>query len=818
MNNIAKSVKKRKNRGRARRVLEKPPMLGWKTSDEDEVNLRRWRGRTEIASIEALEPKHGPLGTFRVRSNSGSAYEVEIRDLSGRNNSCGCIDQRVNGLGTCKHIEGVLAALRAKGARGFTAAAAAAAPRVEVFLDRAGAAAPAIIFPKTGPDAKARAFLAAFCGRDGALKAAPANIKTLVDAAPAAPKSVRISRHFGAWLEREMRLAARENACAQFLAEVEAGRASWDVVKLPLLPYQKEGAAHLAFHERALLADEMGLGKTVQAIAACELLARRKGIERVLVVSPTSVKAEWEDQIARFSDRDVRFVAGLRPERLKRYSEPAFFTLVNYEQVVRDADDINRLLRPDVVILDEAQRIKNWQTKTARQVKSLRSPFAFVLTGTPLENRIDETYSIVQYLDPEIFGPLFRFNRDFYELDDRGRPVGYRNLDAMHRRLRGVMLRRRKRDVEKELPGRTVKTFFVPMAEEQAVRYADYEYLARRLAAIAERRPLTKEEFERLQQYLACMRMICDTPAILDPECRVCPKLEELEGVLEELLEDGERKIVVFSEWVRMLELVRELAAEMGLDCAWHTGDVPQLRRRAEIARFRQDPACRLFLTSDAGATGLNLQMASCVINLDLPWNPAKLEQRIGRVWRKGQMQAVTVVNFVTEESIEHSILHLLAHKQTLADGVLDGTGDFSAIKMPSGRAALIERMQAVLGQTKTAPIKVMLPEEALVEDMRARHGAGLVHAEVRADRLLLVLDGDGSMISAEQARLAAESLAGIATVEMIDRTAWEMLQRLMQTGIISFTSTPARILHRAGADLALQSAEPVAEPAARAA
>ncbi len=800
---------------RARRVLEKPPVLGWRTSDDDELNVRRWRGRTEIAAIEALEPEYGRLGTFRVRSNSGGAYAVEIRDLAGRNNSCGCIDHRVNGLGTCKHIEGVLAALRTKrGTRSFKAMAAAETPRVEIFLDRAGTAAPAMLCPKAGRDAKAHAFLAPFCRQDGTLKTGVANIKALVDAAPSAPKSVRISRHFGAWLEREMRLAAREASRAQFFAAVAAGRASWDVVKLPLLPYQKEGAAHLAFHERALLADEMGLGKTVQAIAACELLARQKGIERVLVVSPTSVKAEWEDQIARFTDREVRFIAGLRPERLRLYAEPVFFTLVNYEQVVRDVDEINRLLKPDVVILDEAQRIKNWQTKTARQVKSLRSPFAFVLTGTPLENRIDETYSIVQYLDPEIFGPLFRFNRDFYQLDERGRPIGYRNLDAMHRRLSAIMLRRRKHDVEKELPGRTVKTFFVPMAEEQAERYADYEYRARRLAAIAERRPLTKEEFDRLQQYLACMRMICDTPAILDPECRVCPKLEELEGVLEELLEDGKSKIVVFSEWVRMLDLVRELAAEMGVDCAWHTGEVPQLRRRAEIARFRQDPACRLFLTSDAGATGLNLQAASCVVNLDLPWNPAKLEQRIGRVWRKGQTQAVTAVNFVTEDSIEHSILHLLAHKQTLADGVLDGIGDFSAIKMPSGRAALIERMQAMLGRAKAAPIKVLSPEEALVEDMRIRHGARLVHAEMRADRLLIVLDGDASLIAAEQARLTAPGAAGIPPAEMIDRGAWETLQRFAQAGILRFADTPARILHRAGGDSVLQ----IAEPASRAA
>src|SRR5262249_20526956 len=178
-------------KGRARKVMQKPPVLGWRTSDEDELNLRRWRGRTEIAGIEVLEPEHGPFGTFRVRSSSGSVYDVEIRDLAGRNNSCGCIDHRVNGLGICKHIEGVLAALRTK--RGVSIFKAASAKRVEIFLSRAGTALPTILWPKAGPDAKARAFLGPFCGRDSRLKTAPANIKALVDAAPAAPKSVRIS-------------------------------------------------------------------------------------------------------------------------------------------------------------------------------------------------------------------------------------------------------------------------------------------------------------------------------------------------------------------------------------------------------------------------------------------------------------------------------------------------------------------------------------------------------------------------------------------------------------------------------------------------
>jgi len=767
-------------------------LLGWNTSDKDEIQIRQWRGRTETAKIEALEPQFGAYGTFRVRSGTGGLYEVEIRDLGRQNNSCGCIDHRVNGLGTCKHIEGVISALKKKmGARAFASAAKTGSPRAEIFFRRSGKPGPILDGARLSTEHSR--FLKPFLSQAGGLVANPEAIARLLDVAAAAPDGLRISRHLAPSIEREKRLAAREKSRAKFLAGVRAGRVDFDVVKLPLLPYQREGAAHLAFYQRALLADEMGLGKTVQAIAACELLAREKGIGRVLVVSPTSVKAEWEDQIARFTDRNAQFVAGLYQNRLKSYQSPAFFTLVNYEQVVRDADDINRLLKPDVVILDEAQRIKNWQTKTARRVKSLVSPYAFVLTGTPLENRIDETYSIVQYLDPEIFGPLFRFNRDFYALDVRGRPVGYKNLDELHRRLSGVMLRRRKRDVENELPGRTDKTFFVPMVEEQAQRYGDYEYQVQKLAAIGQRRPLTKEEFDRLQQFLACMRMICDTPAILDPECRVCPKLEELEGVLSELLEDPTRKIVVFSEWVKMLTLVRELAGEMGVDCAWHTGDVPQLKRRAEIARFREDPACRVFLSSDAGATGLNLQMANTVINLDLPWNPAKLEQRIARAWRKGQKSVVTVINFVTENSIEHSILHLLSHKQTLADGVLDGAGDFSKIALPSGRAALIERMQSVLNGNKPIPIRSIPPEEALVEDVSARHGARLVHAEFRAERLVLVLDGEPSLVAAERTRLASATVR----TEVIDCATWSALQRLAATGLVSFAETRVRILHR---------------------
>jgi hypothetical protein len=594
---------------RARAVLDRPVKQGWRTSDDEEIALRRWRGETEIGTIEPLEPAHGVFGTFRVKSGTGGFYDVEIRALDGFTNSCGCIDHRVNGLGTCKHIEGVLGALRRKNPRAFREAAARGGDRVEIFLDKRESAAARVTRPAGNPKApaEAREFLARFVSPHATHIADYDALSALVVAWPDASAGIRrflrVSAHFAPWLDRLRRQRLRSDARAAFLAEISAGREGFDILKHPLLPYQRDGMLHLAFGERALLADEMGLGKTIQAIAACELLARRGKVSRVLVVCPASLKAEWEEQIARFCERPTKLVYGPRMERLLAYRTPAFFNIVNYEQVLIDAGDINALLKPDVVVLDEAQRIKNWQTKTARQVKSLRAPYAFVLTGTPIENRIDELYSIIQYLDPEILGPLFRFNRDFYELDARGRPVDYKNLAELRGRVQPFILRRRKSDVEAQLPARTVKTYFVPMAEEQRARYEDYRGPAMRLMAQAQRRPLLEAEFKQLMMLLACMRMVCDTPAILDPSCRISPKLEELENILSDLLEEPDRKIIVFSEWERMLDMVRELAREMGVETAWHTGSVPQVRRRAEINRFKQDPACRIFLSTTAAAS-----------------------------------------------------------------------------------------------------------------------------------------------------------------------------------------------------------------------
>ena len=800
--------KRRKEAGRAHRPDTKgrpPTFKGWLSTDEEEIRRREWRGRTEIESVQPLDKRFAPFGSYRVASSSGSAYTVEIRSLRERINSCECRDYRINRLGTCKHIEGVLH--HPDGIRAFRAKGREASGRIEIFLDERSDRTLRMTVPNEitrrhpGLVREAEAHYRRL--RRGSRKALGALHRIALDH----PRLLRVSARLQGWIDSRRAAASKRRERARFVAQLEAGRRSLDFLKRPLLPYQLEGVLHLAFGERALLADDMGLGKTVQAIAACALLRELRGVARVLVVSPTSLKAEWEEQIAFFSELPCTVVFGGPLARRAVYARHTFFTLCNYEQVVADGEDLLATLRPDVVILDEAQRIKNWQTKTAMAVKKLESRYAFVLTGTPLENRIDEIYSIVQFLDSDLLGPLFRFNREFYELDDRGRALGYRNLDELAERVSSVMLRRRKEDVEKQLPGRTSKTFFVPMTEVQLDIYGDYEYRVRRLAAQAERRPLSPEEFKMLQGGLACMRMVCDTPYILDDNRYECPKMEELEGLLPDLLDDPGRKIIVFSEWVRMLELVRDFAVDSGIEFAWHTGSVPQIRRRAEIRRFREDPECRLFLSSETGGVGLNLQVADTVINMDQPWNPARLEQRVARAWRKHQTRAVSVINLVSENTIEHRMLGLLDQKRVLAEGVIDRRGELSAMRMPTSRAAFLERLQSVLDTAEPAKAEDLSGEEAtpaerlhrLCGDLEAEHGAALHQVLVpEGERAALVVVSLPAQRLAEEERRLSESTG--LDVKVVDPATHEALQGLAQAGLIAMPGGDLRQVYPAPA------------------
>jgi superfamily II DNA/RNA helicase len=335
------------------------------------------------------------------------------------------------------------------------------------------------------------------------------------------------------------------------------------------------------------------------------------------------------------------------------------------------------------------------------------------------------------------------------------------------------MLRRLKQEIETQLPDRTIKNYLVVMEPEQKIRYEEYEKRVSRLLAQAKSCNLRKEEHEQLQRYLACMRMICDTPYILDPACKISPKLQELDNILEDLLIDPHAKIIIFSEWARMLELVRELAIVKKIEFAWHTGSIHPAQRQQEINKFKTLSNCRLFLSTDAGSVGLNLQVAHIVINLDLPWNPAKLEQRIARAWRKNQTRMVRVINFVCENSIEERMLSLLSQKQNLYRSALDGDPELKTMRLPSGSKALVERLANLMG----SQVKELNSTELLVQEV-------LQIAKITNKQVMAVFNHNLNQVN----ELSQQEMTKKPTnnvVEIIDKSTFKLLKHLEQQRIL---------------------------------
>src|SRR5262249_38466794 len=390
----------------------------------------------------------------------------------------------------------------------------------------------------------------------------------------------------------------------------EAGRLEFDVLKAPLYPYQVRGALFAAHRGRCVLGDDMGLGKTVQTLAAAELLVRERGIERVLVVAPASVKYQWEGEIRKFTDRPVQVIEGGNKARQGQYTQRTFYRLINYELVLRDLDELNAW-HADLIVLDEAQRIKNWESKISRAVKKLRSRYALVLTGTPLENKLEELYSIVQFVDDRRLGPAFQFLHDHRVLDAEGKLLGYRNLDKIREKLAPSLLRRTRAEVLSQLPERTDNTVYVEMAEAQRGPYVEQQVT---LAQLLQKKYLSEVDRRRILCCIANLRMLCDSTFLYDKQTNVSPKLEEFAELVRELVVEGPHKVVVFSQWELMLRKAAEVLDTLQTGYTLLHGSVPGPERRKMLDQFRDDPNCRLFLSTDAGGTGLNLQAADTVI------------------------------------------------------------------------------------------------------------------------------------------------------------------------------------------------------------
>ncbi len=450
-------------------------------------------------------------------------------------------------------------------------------------------------------------------------------------------------------------------------------------LRATLRPYQKEGFNWLVFlHEinsGGILADDMGLGKTVQAIA---LLAWAKGKYKRklnLVVAPTSVVPNWEREINKFAP-GLATVVWQGPNRQQRRAdlEKADVMITSYALLRRDEELLHELdLR--YVILDEAQHIKNPMSHTARAAKKLRSERRLALTGTPIENRLSELWSIFDFVSPGLLGQLRTFE------DRIARPIDRGDMDTAQRlraTIKPFVMRRVKRDVAQDLPEKIEQEMIVPLAEEQAKLYKQVlRQIRKSVLSEVEKQGVSRAQIQILVALTRLRQIACDPRLMKLPDTDFTAAESGKLGALREIISeavDGGHRVLVFSQFVEMLNHIRAALDEDDVEYEYLDGSTKN--RIERVDRFNQDETVPVFLISlKAGGTGLNLTGADTVVHFDPWWNPAVEDQATDRAHRIGQTKNVNVYKLIAEGTVEEKILQLSAKKRELVSNVLSTEG-----------------------------------------------------------------------------------------------------------------------------------------------
>ena len=698
--------KTRKKKSQAVRT----PKISWVVKP-DNMTLEEWQRalRKQIAGEEAMDvaavdEKNLP-GEYEVKNpQTKQTYKVVYRGEDSPWNYCSCMDFKTNHLCACKHLEKVklwISETRGKKVHKELPA------YTSVYLSYTDGRQVKI---RVGSDhhEEFMQLAAHYFDAEGVMfPYAFEDYDKLITEALAIDPSFRFYQDAIDFI-----IEQRERKFRQQLINKYSDERLDQLLTVSLYPYQKEGIRFAFERGRSIIADEMGLGKTIQAIGTAELLRREGLAEQIMIVCPTSLKYQWQREIERFTkdtdrspDHPLTLVIEGNPlKRKEQYASDIPYKIVSYNCMSNDVKMWGSL-QTEVLIMDEVQRLKNWKTQISMAARKVRSDYAVILSGTPLENKLEELYSVMEFADNYCLGPYWQFRADCIVTDDGGKVIGYKNLNKVGETARERLIRRTKKQVALQMPKRTDQNLFVPMTTEQRGMHEEYkEQVAKLVYKWRRTHFLSETDRKKLLQFLSMMRMVCDSTYILDQKSRYDTKVTETMSILQSVFDNGDEKVVIFSQWERMTRLIAYELDKMGIGYEYLHGGVPSAKRRDLIINFTDDPDSRVFLSTDAGSTGLNLQAGSIMINLDLPWNPAVLEQRIARIYRLGQERNVQVINLVARDTIEEGMLGKLRFKTAMFEGVLDNGEDTIFLGNETKFTAMMDTLGEVLEEEKQQP------------------------------------------------------------------------------------------------------------------
>ena len=695
----ATKSKTRKNKSQAVRV----PKISWivkpdnMTLEEWQRALRKQIAGEETMAVAAVDEKNLP-GEYEVKNpQTKQTYKVVYRGEDSPWNYCSCMDFKTNRLCACKHLEKVklwISETRGKKVHKELPA------YTSIYLSYTEGRQVKIRVGSDHHEEFMRLAAHYFDAEGVMFPYAFDDYDKLMTEALAIDPSFRFYQDAIDFIIEQRERKFRRQLISKYTDE----RLD-QLLTVSLYPYQKEGIRFAFERGRSIIADEMGLGKTIQAIGTAELLRREGLAEQILIVCPTSLKYQWQREIERFTkDTDhslehplTLVIEGNPLKRKEQYASDVPYKIVSYNCMSNDVKMWGSL-QTEVLIMDEVQRLKNWKTQISMAARKVRSDYAVILSGTPLENKLEELYSVMEFADNYCLGPYWQFRADCIVTDDGGKVIGYQNLNKVGETARERLIRRTKKQVALQMPKRTDQNIFVPMTKEQMSIHEEYKQsVANLVYKWRKMHFLTEKDRQRLLQFLSMMRMVCDSTYILDQKSRCDTKIAETMSILQSVFDNGDEKVVIFSQWERMTRLIAYELDKMGVGYEYLHGGVPSAKRRDLISNFTDDPESRVFLSTDAGSTGLNLQAGSIMINLDLPWNPAVLEQRIARIYRLGQERNVQVINLVARGTIEEGMLGKLRFKTAMFEGVLDNGEDTIFLGNETKFTAMMDTLGEVL-------------------------------------------------------------------------------------------------------------------------
>jgi len=713
-------------------------------------------------------------GDHTLTNEHGVNYRIFLRDFESETGYSNSWDSKLNKLGTTKHI--MFAFNELKKNRKLYNQLAKTYPFIEIFCDPLNEYKISLSYPHKLPVGE-QLLISRHFKKKSYIENEETEIKAFLDFIEKAAEYETIC--IRPEVKEKVELAFEQS----MLRKLELDhKPNYSLIKTELFPYQKEGVEFVLFKKAAIIADEMGLGKTVQASAAAIFKKQIFGFKKTLVVCPSTLKSQWKKEIEIFTNEKALIVSGLPKEREAQYLDDRyFFFIVNYETILRDSHAINKA-GIDFLILDEAQRVKNYETKTASSIKQLLPKHILVVTGTPIENRLIDIFSVVSVLDPFFFGPLWEFSYQhcLFDPDKENKINGYYNLQALNERLSEILIRREKRNVLDQLPNVQQIDIPIELSPMQAEYHASY---AKGIASIISKKFLTPYDMQKMQLLLANMRMVCDSTYLIDEKTNVSPKMKELENILFDQLDlkNAERKIIIFSEWIKVHKIIGGMLRKNKIGFIELNGKVPVKLRGDLIRKFEDDPKCKIFLSTEAGGAGLNLQAADTLINFELPWNPAKKNQRIGRIDRLGQKSSkLTIYNMITQNSIEQQIATGLLVKQNLFEGVLDSSSNTDYVDFSSkGRSQFIDQLEAFLSQTSNLQSEELQSTDLQSSDLQS---SDLQSGDIQSEEDFSDFQSDDDLVLTEAVSEEQKTLSEINKSEALTSTA--QMEQVMTSGM----------------------------------